>query len=87
MENEIGVNPPGSAKGVPQVSPPPPSPHDCKMRVDLMNLLRQRKVYGLGEHLRELRDRFRAGDHGVIEEFFDLYIFDDHPRYPKTLPR
>lgn len=31
----------------------------------------------LGRHLRELRDRYRAGDAGVVEEFFALYVLSE----------
>lgn len=30
----------------------------------------------LGKHLRELRDRWKAGDTGVVDEFFDLYVLE-----------
>lgn len=31
----------------------------------------------LGRNLRELRDRFRAGDVRVVDEFFAFYVFED----------
>jgi len=30
-------------------------------------------------HLREVRDRYRAGDVTVVDEFFALYVFDGDP--------
>lgn len=31
----------------------------------------------LADHLRELRDRTRAGDMAAVEEFFSIYTFSD----------
>ena len=28
----------------------------------------------LGDHLKDLHDRWKAGDKGVVDEFFDLYV-------------
>jgi ElaB/YqjD/DUF883 family membrane-anchored ribosome-binding protein len=33
----------------------------------------------LAKHLREVRDRFLAGDYNGMQEFFDMYVFDDPP--------
>ena len=35
------------------------------------------------EHLRELRDRTEAGDMTALDEFFWLYVFDDHKEYKR----
>lgn len=37
-------------------------------------------AFSLGElqkHLREMRDRWKAGDIGVVDEFFALYVLDE----------
>jgi len=36
----------------------------------------------LGEHLRQLRDRTRAGDMKALNVFFALYVFDDDQTGP-----
>jgi len=35
------------------------------------------------EHLKELRDRTEVGDMTALDEFFGLYVFDDHKEYKR----
>ena len=51
------------------------------MTCNLENMLRngnKADLEQLGRNLRELRDRYRAGDKKVVEEFFALYVLHDH---------
>lgn len=70
-----------------RVAPQPEKP-PTRLRCNVRNMLRHAgtdaKFYRfdleqLADNLKELHDRHRVGDLTAIDEFFELYIFDEPP--------